>query len=206
MASPLQSSDHDVDSTARQLDKRVATHASDDNCDSDACIAPRHSPSQPLQIASPSLRIFVLLFRSSQSSSKTTHRRPTTMSILSHFLHITNFQSPLLRTIVPSVGAAIALQAVAGVPSVLAGTERFFDLSGSLTYLAVGALSLYLPQLRARVGNAALPRLLAAFGGGSAAAWNWRQVVVTSMAMLWATRRNVFPPSPRFVFSRNVPS
>ncbi|KAG5916908.1 hypothetical protein E4U61_003192 [Claviceps capensis] len=110
------------------------------------------------------------------------------MSILSHFLHITNFQSPLLRTIVPSVGAAIALQAVAGVPSVLAGTERFFDLSGSLTYLAVGALSLYLPQLRVRVGNAALPRLLAAFGGGSAAAWNWRQVVVTSMAMLWATR------------------
>lgn len=67
----------------------------------------------------------------------------------------------------------------------LAGTERFFDISGSLTFLAVGALSLYLPQLRARVGNAALPKLLNAFGGG---AWNWRQVVVTGMAVTWATR------------------
>ncbi|KAG5990089.1 hypothetical protein E4U54_004179, partial [Claviceps lovelessii] len=116
------------------------------------------------------------------------------MTILNHLLHITNFQSPLLRTIVPSVGAAIAIQAAAGLPSVLAGTERFFDISGSLTYLAVGALSLYLPQLRARAaGHAALPRLLGAFaggggGGGGGAGWNWRQVVLTGMAMTWATR------------------
>ncbi|KAG6024701.1 hypothetical protein E4U41_001706, partial [Claviceps citrina] len=121
------------------------------------------------------------------------------MSILNHVLHITNFKSPLLRTIVPSVGAAVAIQAAAGLPSVLAGTERFFDLSGSVTFLAVGALSLYLPQLRARGamghghGAALLPRLMGAFGGGGAGAgagagWNWRQVVVTGMAMTWATR------------------
>lgn len=109
------------------------------------------------------------------------------MSILNHLLHITNFKSPLLRTIVPSVGAAIAIQAAAGLPSVLAGTERFFDISGSLTFLAVGALSLYLPQLRARVGNAALPSISTAFGG-AIAAWNWRQVVATGMAITWATR------------------
>ncbi|KAG5912567.1 hypothetical protein E4U42_002181, partial [Claviceps africana] len=106
------------------------------------------------------------------------------MSILNHLLHITNFQSPLLRTIVPSVGAAIALQAAAGLPSVLAGTERFYDLSGSLTYLAVGALSLYLPHLRARAAGKTMPRMLASMGGG----WNWRQVVLTGMAMTWAAR------------------
>ncbi|KAK2613050.1 hypothetical protein QQS21_000979 [Conoideocrella luteorostrata] len=112
------------------------------------------------------------------------------MSILNHLLHITSFKSPLLRTIVPSIGAAIAIQAAAGLPSVLAGTERFFDLSGSLTFLAVGALSLYLPQLRARVGHAALPSLLSAFGSGGG--WNWRQVVVTGMAVTWATRLGVY--------------
>ncbi|KID77917.1 uncharacterized protein G6M90_00g036830 [Metarhizium brunneum] len=103
------------------------------------------------------------------------------MPIINRLLHITNFKSPLLRTIVPSVGAALALQLAAGLPSVLASTERFFDISGSLTFLAVGALSLYLPHLRGRAGNATLSRL--------AASWNWRQVVVTGMAMAWAARR-----------------
>lgn len=105
------------------------------------------------------------------------------MSILNHLLHITNFKSPLLRTVVPSVGAALAIQFAAGLPSVLAGTERFFDFSGSLTFLAVGALSLYLPQLRSGVGNAALPKLFAS------SAWNWRQIALTGMAITWATRR-----------------
>jgi hypothetical protein len=97
------------------------------------------------------------------------------MSIINHLLHMTSFKSVLLRTIVPSVGTAVALQCAAGLPSVLAGTERFFDVSGCVTFLAVGALSLYLPQLR----NASL----------GAAARNWRQVAVTAMAMAWATRR-----------------
>lgn len=109
------------------------------------------------------------------------------MPIINRLLHITNFKSPLLRTIVPSVGAALAVQFAAGLPSVLASTERFFDISGSLTFLAVGALSLYLPHLRNRAGNATLSRL--------SAAWNWRQVVVTGMAMAWAARRTSPPPS-----------
>ncbi|KID67426.1 hypothetical protein MAN_04184, partial [Metarhizium hybridum] len=103
------------------------------------------------------------------------------MPIINRLLHITNFKSPLLRTIVPSVGAALAVQLAAGLPSVLASTERFFDISGSLTFLAVGALSLYLPHLRGRAGNATLSRL--------SASWNWRQVVVTGMAMAWSARR-----------------
>ncbi|GAB0135024.1 hypothetical protein EsDP_00003376 [Epichloe bromicola] len=110
------------------------------------------------------------------------------MSILNHLLHITNFKSPLLRTVVPSVAAAVAIQAAAGLPSVLAGTERFFDASGSLTFLAVGALSLYLPHLRARAaGHAAIPSLLGALGGGGPG-WNWRQLAATAMAMTWAAR------------------
>ncbi|KAG8426097.1 hypothetical protein J3459_008441 [Metarhizium acridum] len=111
------------------------------------------------------------------------------MPIINRLLHITNFKSPLLRTIVPSVGAALAVQFAAGLPSVLASTERFFDFSGSLTFLAVGALSLYLPHLRRRVGNAALPKLAGAFASG---AWNWRQVAVTGMAMAWAARLGAY--------------
>lgn len=120
-------------------------------------------------------------------------------------LALTNFQSPLLRTIVPCAAAAVAIQAAAAAPSVLFRTERFFDLSGSLTYVAVGALGLYLPSLRARALAAAkgvaadklpsVPGLAAlvrdAFGK-AAGARNWRQVMLTGMVMVWAARRKFF--------------
>lgn len=124
------------------------------------------------------------------------------MTLFHTFLHITNFRSPLLRTIVPSVAAAVALQAAAGIPSIIGQTERFYDISGSLTFLAVGALSLYLPALRARATAAAgvkvssLPNLLAPFrtearagAGVDAAGLNWRQVLLTGAVALWAIRR-----------------
>jgi hypothetical protein len=112
-------------------------------------------------------------------------------------LGLTAFRSPLLRTVVPSIAAAAALQAAVGLPSVLAQTERFYDISGTLTYLAVGALSLCLPVLRARAASSTIaaggwPSLLAPFAGGSAAsgaAWNWRQVLLTGAVALWAVRR-----------------
>ncbi len=120
-------------------------------------------------------------------------------------LALTSFQSPILRTVVPCGLAAVALQALAAAPSVAARSELFFDVSGSLTYLAVGALSLYLPALRARalaaaqgVAQHALPKLpsitqLAASAwskGGAAAAGgrNWRQLVLVGLTMVWATR------------------
>lgn len=137
------------------------------------------------------------------------------MPLLDGLLHITDFRSPLLRTVVPCVATAFALQGAVAVPSILASSERFFDVSGSLTFLAVGALSLYLPALRARaaakVGGAAVaaasksawswPSLLAPFRGadGIAAAatggFNWRHVVVTGMTMVWAARCKWFSPS-----------
>jgi len=86
------------------------------------------------------------------------------------------------------VGAAFAIQTAVAIPSILAESERFYDLSGSLTYLSVTALSLYLPTLRARaaasLAGAAkppFPNLLDAFTGkGGPNGLNWRQVVLST--------------------------
>jgi hypothetical protein len=45
---------------------------------------------------------------------------------------------------------AYGIQAAVAIPSIIAQNERFYDLSGSLTYLSCTALSLFLPALRAR--------------------------------------------------------
>ncbi|KAF7853313.1 uncharacterized protein EAF02_011967 [Botrytis sinoallii] len=102
------------------------------------------------------------------------------MTLTQTLLHLTNFRSPFLRTLVPAVGAAYLLQAAVAIPSIAAQSERFYDLSGSLTYLSVTALSLYLPTW---------PKLLEAFTGtGGANALNWRQVVLSAAVGIWATR------------------
>ncbi|KAG0648621.1 hypothetical protein D0Z07_4923 [Hyphodiscus hymeniophilus] len=118
------------------------------------------------------------------------------MTLLSSLLHLTNFRNPFLRTLIPSVSAAFAIQTAVAIPSILAQSERFYDLSGSLTYLSVTALSLYLPTLRARASLAggikpAWPSLLDALKGGAGAganALNWRQVVLSTAVAVWATR------------------
>ncbi|KAK1967970.1 DUF1295-domain-containing protein [Colletotrichum sublineola] len=117
------------------------------------------------------------------------------MSLLQSLLHLTNFKSPLLRTLVPAVSAAYAIQAAFALPSILAQNERFYDFSGSLTYLSVTALSLYLPALRAKytptLANASitLPGLLARFTStGSMGALNWRQVALSGAVIFWAVR------------------
>lgn len=107
------------------------------------------------------------------------------MTISSTLLHLTNFRNPFLKTLVPSVGAAFAIQAAFAVPSILAQSERFYDVSGSLTYLSVTALSLYLPAIRARAAATAVgsikpwPSLLDPFTaqGGPSGGLNWRQVL-----------------------------
>lgn len=123
------------------------------------------------------------------------------MTLLDHFLHITNFHSPLLRAIVPCFATAFAIQGAVAIPSILAGSERFYDVSGSVTFLAVGTLSLYLPALRARAAAYAanattlprLPSLIEVLKGGAGAGvavlLNWRQLVLTGMTVVWAIRR-----------------
>lgn len=116
------------------------------------------------------------------------------MSFLNSVLHATKFSSPFLSTLVPSIGLAYTVQGFAAVPSIIAQTERFYDLSGSLTYISCTALSLYLPTIRARAAAAAVggvkpawPSILSALagiGGGL----NWRQVALSAAVSIWATR------------------
>ncbi|OLN85152.1 hypothetical protein CCHL11_06227 [Colletotrichum chlorophyti] len=116
------------------------------------------------------------------------------MTLLQSLLHLTNFKNPLLRTLVPSIAAAYAIQAAFAVPSILAQNERFYDFSGSLTFLSVTALSLYLPALRAKFSNpanasASLPSLLTPFStAGGLGALNWRQVALSGAVVFWAVR------------------
>lgn len=126
--------------------------------------------------------------------------------LLHSLLRLTAYQSPFLRTLLPSIGLAYGIQAAVAVPSILATTERFYDLSGSLTYISCVALSLYLPTLRARAaaagakgvgavaglgaGQTAWPSLLGSLmGRGGVNVWNWRQVVLSAAVVIWATRR-----------------
>lgn len=127
-------------------------------------------------------------------------------AVLHSLLRMTAFQSPFLRTLIPSIGLAYSIQAAVAIPSILATTERFYDLSGSLTYISCVALSLYLPTLRARAaaagakgvgavagfgsGQTAWPSLMDSLTGrGGVNVWNWRQVVLSAAVIMWATRR-----------------
>ncbi|KAI6382886.1 hypothetical protein MCOR25_000402 [Pyricularia grisea] len=115
-------------------------------------------------------------------------------SLLHALLRMTNFKNPFLRTFVPAVGLIYGLQIGVAIPSIIAQSERFYDVSGSLTYLAATGLSLYLPAIRARAAAAnaglpipPLPSLLAPFSNPSATL-NWRQVILSAAVSVWATR------------------
>lgn len=115
------------------------------------------------------------------------------MAVISTLLHATSFSRPFLSTLIPSVGLAFGLQAAVAIPSILAKSERFYDLSGSLTYISCVALSLYLPAIRARYASTAglkpgWPSLLGALQGLPGAGLNWRQVFLSAAVGLWATR------------------
>lgn len=119
--------------------------------------------------------------------------------LLHSVLHATNFKNPFLRTLVPAIGLAYGLQAATAIPSILGQSERFYDLSGSLTYISCTALSLYLPTLRARAAASlsstapAWPSLLQSLTSkGGVNAWNWRQVVLSAAVTIWATRLGTF--------------
>lgn len=110
--------------------------------------------------------------------------------VLQTLLRATAFRNPLLRTLVPTVALAYGIQTAVAIPSIAAETERFYDLSGSLTYLSCTALSLVLPYLRARsAGNFAggLSEYLSATGPGQAGWW-WRQAILSAGVTVWASR------------------
>jgi len=117
------------------------------------------------------------------------------MPLLSTLLHATTFRTPFLSTLLPSITLAYTLQGLTALPSIAAQSERFYDLSGSLTYLSCTALSLYLPTLRARAAASAAghakpawPSILGALMGRAGAGVNWRQVMLSAAVSIWATR------------------
>ncbi|KAL8653194.1 MAG: hypothetical protein Q9210_002236 [Variospora velana] len=119
------------------------------------------------------------------------------MTLLHSILHATNFSRPFLSTLVPSIGLAYTIQGLVAIPSIFAQTERFYDLSGSLTYISCTALSLYLPTIRARAAAAAVgaakpawPSILAALAGNGGL--NWRQVALSAAVSIWATRLGTY--------------
>ncbi|RCI17159.1 hypothetical protein L249_2813 [Ophiocordyceps polyrhachis-furcata BCC 54312] len=100
------------------------------------------------------------------------------MSLLQGLLRTTAFRSPLLQTAVPCIATAFAIQALFAVPSTMCRSERFYDLSGSVTVFAVGGLGLFLPAMR--MPSWSWSSLLASR--------HWRQVALTAMAMVWTLR------------------
>lgn len=109
--------------------------------------------------------------------------------LIGTLLHLTNYRTPFLRTLVPSIGLAYGIQAACAIPSIAFQTERFYDLSGSLTYLSCTALSLSLPLLRARYASpgAALPGVLEILRAA-----NWRQLALSAAVTVWAARLGTF--------------
>ncbi|KAI0839660.1 DUF1295-domain-containing protein [Hypoxylon sp. FL0890] len=118
--------------------------------------------------------------------------------ILPKLLQLTNFGNPFLRTAVPSVAAAFGLQTAVAVPSIIAQSERFYDASGSATFLAVTALSSYLPSLRVRAAAALVgilkpqfPSLVSTFMG-KAGGFHWRQLALSAAVVFWSVRLGTY--------------
>ncbi len=117
------------------------------------------------------------------------------MTFIGRFLSLTNFKGPFLRTLVPSTCVVFAIQAGFAIPAIINQTDRFYDFSGSLTYLSVTALSLYLPAIRTNyIAGSGLNTSLSGLSkiGARAAesgGFNWRQLALSFAVGLWAVRR-----------------
>lgn len=109
------------------------------------------------------------------------------MTLLQSLFHLTNFKSPLLRCLLPTVASAFAIQTAFAVPSIAAQSDRFYDFSGALTFLACTGLSLYMPHLRARFSTVEVTHLASA-GHLSSPAFHWRQLVLSSAVAIWSLR------------------
>ena len=115
------------------------------------------------------------------------------MTLIQTLLRATAFKNPLLRTLVPSVALAYGIQTAVAVPSIAAQTERYYDLSGSLTYISCTALSLFMPYLRAKNAGLVTGGLAEYLGNkglsqGGILPWWWRQAVLSAAVGVWATR------------------
>jgi steroid 5-alpha reductase family enzyme len=85
-----------------------------------------------------------------------------------------------------SVGLAFLIQWLVFIPAFLLQSEKFFDLTGSLTYISVStiALALSLAALRAPLGGAALRAPLEGVDARSLLLW--------ALVVIWAARLGTF--------------
>ncbi|KAF3037855.1 hypothetical protein E8E12_008816 [Didymella heteroderae] len=116
------------------------------------------------------------------------------MTLLQTILRATAFKNPLLRTLVPSLALAYGIQTAVAVPSIAAQTEKYYDLSGSLTYLSCVGASLVLPYLRAQQAGQAIGGIaeyLSSKGLGQGTWW-WRQAFLSAAVGIWATRLGTY--------------
>ncbi|KAF1363157.1 DUF1295-domain-containing protein [Lizonia empirigonia] len=116
------------------------------------------------------------------------------MTLLQTLLRATAFKNPLLRTLVPSLALAYGIQTAVAIPSIAAQTEKYYDLSGSLTYLSCVGASLALPYLRAHAAGQAgktLAEYLGSAGLGQGTWW-WRQAILSAAVGIWAARLGTY--------------
>lgn len=89
-------------------------------------------------------------------------------------------------TLLATAGAAYAIQALCAAFAIPFQTEKYYDLSGSFTFVTCTALSLYYPSLRNSViqrSPAPLPPL---------SSFHPRQLIMSGLTCLWATRLGTF--------------
>lgn len=114
------------------------------------------------------------------------------MTLLQTLLRATAFRNPLLRTLAPTLALAYGIQTAVAIPSIAAQTEKYYDLSGSLTYLSCVGASLALPYVRARAAGSAAGGLAEylgkSAGAGEGGVWWWRQAVLSAAVGVWAVR------------------
>lgn len=100
----------------------------------------------------------------------------------------------VLSTLAPTTGLIFAIQAIFAVPGIVCKTEKYYDMSGGLTFLAASSYALAIPALRARVPlRTAACSLLSvisgrASGGNAPQLYNWRHVALTGAVSLWSIR------------------
>ncbi|BFZ54772.1 hypothetical protein PYCC9005_001809 [Savitreella phatthalungensis] len=97
---------------------------------------------------------------------------------------------PAFSTLAASVALAWGIQAAVAVPSIALQTEKVYDLSGSVTFLACTAASLYYPTFRLRQQASAQGLPLPAWP--SLSKLPAQKLVVSAMVTIWACRLGSF--------------
>ncbi|KAI5808065.1 hypothetical protein DFH27DRAFT_294377 [Peziza echinospora] len=96
--------------------------------------------------------------------------------------------STLLSNLLPVVGLAYGLQIASAIPSIYYKSDVYYDLSGSLTYLACTGLSLALPAIRRARGNVPAAGKVLYSGYTSFGGVHGRQLLLSGLVGIWATR------------------